>query len=183
MSDKVRQEKIFSRVELKRLFTECNSHPFSWKRNLWVRSDGDLCQGLSCFDFTVVCVVRCQRDQSLRRRTVNINHVKLLKHGFLFPCVRLKLMVLYLSSTLCHHCASVFLSFHQSQENPVVINGIKRKSTERERTVSEKDLLPFPYLAIHSLQASVRAGLSCLTIHTNADTTPASSSFTSLFST
>lgn len=47
--------------------------------------------------------------------------------------MRLKLMVLYLSSTLCHHCASVFLSFHQSQENPVVINGIKRKSTERER--------------------------------------------------
>ena len=41
----------------------------------------------------------------------------------------------------------------------------------------------FSYLAMHSLQASVRAGLSCLTIHTSAETTPASRSLTSLFST
>lgn len=91
------------------------------------------------------------------------------------------IQVLYLSSTLCHHCASVFLLSHQSQEDPAMTNGIKRKSTEG--TVSRKALLPFSYLAIHSLQASVRAGLSCLTIQTNADATPASRSFFSLFST
>lgn len=40
--------------------------------------------------------------------------------------------VLYLSSTLCHHCASVFLSFHQSQESPVVRSYINRKPTEEQ---------------------------------------------------
>lgn len=162
----------------------CSSHPFTWKSYLWVTCDGYFCQGLCCFDFAHVCIVRCQWDQSLCRRKENVNHANLLKQSVYFGFqVKLSVFirVLYLSSTLCHHCASVFLFFHQSQEDPAMRNGIKRKSTEE--TVSRNYLLLFPYLEIHSLQASVRAGLSCLTIHTNADTTPASSSFFSLFST
>lgn len=69
-----------------------------------------------------------------------MSHANLLKKGVSIT-VQCKLaifiIVLYLSSALCHHCASVFLSFHQSQEDPAVKTGINRRSAER--TVSGKE--------------------------------------------
>lgn len=60
-----------------------SSYPFSWEGNLRIRCDSYFGQGLCCFDFAYICVVRCQWDQSLWRKTVNRNHINLLKQGAL----------------------------------------------------------------------------------------------------
>lgn len=55
---------------------QLQTHPFTWKSYLWVRSDAYFCQCLCRFDFTNVCILRGQRDQRLHGKEENVDQVR-----------------------------------------------------------------------------------------------------------
>lgn len=69
----------------------------------------------------------------------------------------------YLSATLCHNCASVFLFFHQSQEDPAM-----RNVTERKPTKGNGDsMITGIFLPCNALPTSLSEGRTLLFDHAN----------------